>query len=264
MLPGILWVIVFALAPLVYAVYLSFTTLNLVRAVPADLTLASYQEVVTSPVFQAAVANTLLFAVVGGLSSLLVGIIAAWVFSYDMLVIRWLRGFFSSPFALAPAAAGLMGSLFFNAQFGFLTTLGLESTLLVTPHGARLAVILVDTWRWTPLICLVMAVVLSRTRAQMPDESNILALLRHARTPLLMLSCLRLIEGLRMFDVPMTMTAGGPANATMTITQLAYRAGFLNLNLGAGAASGVALLCLTLPLLGIILVVFLRQQTASE
>jgi len=56
----------------------------------------------------------------------------------------------------------------------------------------------------------------------------------------------RTLDALRAFDLMFVLTGGGPANTTETLTVYAYRSLFQTLQLGFGAAIGVAVFALVM------------------
>ncbi len=245
-----LCITLFVLLPLLYGIYLSFTSFSILRPNSQFVGFGNYAQLGADAIQGAAFTASLLFALAGAAISLPFGLAAAWVFSQDVLLVRWLRAAFSTPFVVAPALAGVLAVIFMNPVTGAMPF------VLDEPSNARIGILLVDAWRWTPLICLVMIVVLARARAHGPLGTR--ETLSKVGGPLAALMLFRIIEGLKLFDLPYAMTSGGPASATMTLTLYAWRTSFLQFRLGYAAAMAVLLLLIILGLT-VVLVWILRR-----
>jgi multiple sugar transport system permease protein len=119
---------------------------------------------------------------------------------------------------------------------------------------AFLTVLIVDTWQWTPFFMLVLLAGLSalpqevEEAARLDTTSDTQAFWRVV-FPMLMpwtitAVLIRSIEMLKIVDVIVVLTNGGPGIATESLTLYAYRTGVVNFNLGYAAALSFTLLIL--------------------
>jgi multiple sugar transport system permease protein len=148
-------------------------------------------------------------------------------------------------------------------------SLGLTNFSFVeTAAGARAAVLIGDTWQWTPFMFIILLAALEGTsqeqlEAAMVDGANRLRLFRYIILPQiapvsLTLILIRLIEAFKIIDIPRILTGGGPGTATESLTLHAYiewRAPNLG---GASAISYLLLILVTFVALMFVNVV--RQQ----
>jgi multiple sugar transport system permease protein len=117
---------------------------------------------------------------------------------------------------------------------------------------ARIAIVLVDIWQWTPFCFLVLLAGLQSLpdeiyEAAWLDTSSSWDILRYITLPLLTpvlftVSILRMVEAFKMLDIPFSMTSGGPGAATQTYSFYIYLTGLRNFN--AGYASALAYILL--------------------
>lgn len=242
LLPGLVWLSLFLLLPLLYGVYISFTEYELLSPAPTSLSFANYNALFSDLLDNDQFSLTLRFAVISSIISVALGTFASRIFMFDLPVIRMLRPLFTTPLAIAPAVAGLLGRIFFNPIFGGVLI------NLSNPSSAQFGILLVDTWLWVPLICVII-LTMRRDRALYPFSFGGL---------ILSLFFLRLLEGLRLFDLPLVMTQGGPAAMTSTLAFAAYTEGFRNFNIAAGAAISTFLLFIELALVAVFLVLMRR------
>jgi multiple sugar transport system permease protein len=134
---------------------------------------------------------------------------------------------------------------------------------------ARLAIVLVDIWQWTPFCFLVLLAGLQSLpsevyEAALLDTSSGWGTFRWITLPLLSpvlftVTILRVVETFKILDIPFSMTSGGPGMATQTYSYYVYLTGLRNFN--AGYASALAYLLLII-MMGISMFFFrrLRQQ----
>ncbi|NIO70026.1 MAG: ABC transporter permease subunit, partial [Anaerolineae bacterium] len=117
---------------------------------------------------------------------------------------------------------------------------------------ARLAIVLVDVWQWTPFCFLVLLAGLQALpeeiyEATVLDTSSGWDMFRYITLPLIgpvlfTVTMLRLVEAFKILDIPFSMTSGGPGAATQTYSFYIYLTGLRNFN--AGYASALAYLLL--------------------
>ena len=112
-----------------------------------------------------------------------------------------------------------------------------------------------ETWGWAPLIALMFVGALGAIspdifNAAKIDGATNWEVFRHITLPLLrpvilIVTLLKTIFSLRMFDQVVTMTGGGPGKATQTINYYIYQIGF-GRSLDMGYASAIAYILVVL------------------
>ncbi|MFC7197949.1 carbohydrate ABC transporter permease [Halospeciosus flavus] len=173
------------------------------------------------------------------------------------------------PMMIAPVVVGLLWQFLLNPSFGLyswmLNQLGLfvNEPILGDSVGAMAAVIVMDTWEWTPLVVLIVLAGLKSIPAQLyeaarVDGANVLQEFWHITLPMLkpalaIALLLRSMDLMRYFTKIFITTGGGPANATKIIGFFVYEQSLRFYNLGYGSALGVGMLVVTV-LLGMFFV----------
>jgi ABC-type sugar transport system permease subunit len=71
------------------------------------------------------------------------------------------------------------------------------------------------------------------------------------------------IGSLRIFELPLVMTGGGPAGATDTLSSFVYRISFTNFNFGYGTAIATSLLVVTILIAVTVTTVLRRREVAA-
>jgi multiple sugar transport system permease protein len=173
------------------------------------------------------------------------------------------------PMMIAPVVVGLIWQFLLDPSFGLYTYLlnqvGLfvNQPILGDATSAMAAVILMDTWQWTPLIVLI---VLARLKsipehlyeAARVDGATGFTQFRHVTLPLLrpaiaIALLLRSMDLMRYFTKVFITTGGGPSSSTKIIGLHVYEKALRFFNLGYGSATGLVMLIVTI-LMGLVFV----------
>ena len=225
--------------------------------------------------FTQALVFTLLYTITTLVASLILGLIAALLLHPVNLSRRLLVALLLLPYFISPVAAGLGWGLIWGREFGLANYLlgyaGIEPlSWLADPTLASLAVIITETWRSAPFVTLVLLAGLTA----IPDELYEAARLdgattwqefRHITLPLLMPSIsvvviFETIFKLRVFDLIVALTGGGPGTSTHSLGLVLYRFYFRYFDGGMAAATGIILLFLG----GTFALAYLRLSRVEE
>jgi multiple sugar transport system permease protein len=134
------------------------------------------------------------------------------------------------PMMMAPVIAGLVWYFLYNSTFGWyhwlFQSLGIlgDTSILGSADTAMYGIVIVDVWQWTPLITLITLAGMKRVprdqlEANMVDGAgdirNFLSVTLPNLYPFLLIAILlRFMDNFRFIDVILTLTGGGPADAT--------------------------------------------------
>ena len=267
--PGVLVLALTTTFPLLYLIWQSLQNINLAmpgmdRFVGAD----NYVRMWGDARFWAAFGFTIIYAGVTVALQLVLGLgmalvilripRAQWAFRIAAIL----------PIVLAPVVAGLFWrTLMLTPDFGIVDfasrSLGLGShNWLGDPVLARVSVIAIHTWQWTPFVFLYMLAALAALPADLfeaarIDRANAWKRFIHITLPLIrpaivVVVILRLTVALSAFAAIYAATGGGPGTVTEIINLYAYRVSFVELSLGYGAAAAVVLLVLTMLVAGLL------------
>jgi len=259
--PGILWVLIFTIFPLLYSLRLSFLRARLGQE-QTFVGLRNFQRVFDDYRFWGSLSVTVFFVVVSVTLTVLLGLGLALLFNRPLRGLRFFRSLFTLPIFTAPIALGYLGLTIFHEDVGAVNAV-LRALGMANPPGwfhdvwaARLAIIIVDVWQWTPFCFLVLLAGLQSLpeelyEATRLDTSSGWDIFRYITLPLLApvlitVTILRLIETLKMLDIPFSMTSGGPGAATQTYSFYIYLVGMRNFNAGYASALAYILLLIML------------------
>lgn len=181
------------------------------------------------------------------------------------------------PFVIPTAVTAIMWRWILNTSYGPLNTwlgdLGLLSQSinpLNDPSLALAATTLINTWRWTPLVALVVFAVLQTIpreeyEAARIEGAGIVSEFYHVTYPHLqgsmtILGLLGFLLTFNIFDMIWLLTNGGPVEATTTLAVLIYDVAFEMQNIGRGTAVSVVLFLL----LGVFVYLYFQQEEFQE
>lgn len=166
---------------------------------------------------------------------------------------------FLAPWIIAPSIGAVIWVWMLDPQFGIvnhiLISMGLldeAKAWLAEPKLAMISVIVVDVWRGTPFIMLLLLAGLQsipkdQYEAARMDGATAWQELRFVTLPnlrylLVVASTLDIIYTIRHFDTIAVMTGGGPTGATEVLPVLIYNTAFSENSFGRASAAGVVLL----------------------
>lgn len=255
--PGVVWVLVFTLFPLLYSLRLSFLNARL-GGDETFVGLQNYARAADDYRFWNALGITVFFVIFSVAVTLLLGLGLAMLFNRQIRGLRVFRSLFTLPLFTAPIALGYLALTIFHEDVGPIN-LGLRVLGVTNVPGwlhdvwaARAAIVLVDAWQWTPFCFLVILAGLQGLPEELYeavrlDTASGWQIFRHITLPLLTpvlftVTMLRMVETFKMLDIPFSLTSGGPGQATQTYSFYVYQVGLRNFNLGYASALAYILL----------------------
>ncbi|MGE3348391.1 MAG: carbohydrate ABC transporter permease [Ramlibacter sp.] len=230
--PTIALLLAFNIFPLLWTIYLSFTNFRANRpsAQVQWLGLSNYQSVLNDERIWENMRTTAHFLGWSILLQLVLG------FALALLINRKFRShsFWSTaillPMMLAPAVVGTFWKYFFEPQYGIFNAafrlLGGtgDFTMLGDTQLSPWAIVLVDTWMWTPYVMLLLLAGLRSIPTYLYEAAEIDRASEWTKfwritlpmvMPFIILALLfRSIENFKMFDLVDNLTNGGPGSVT--------------------------------------------------
>ena len=252
LLPLIAILVVFALYPFFYNIFLSFHEFAPRTRGLVPVGLDNWAQLFADPRMWSAFYVTLFYTGVCLAIELVLGMVIALLIDSDDPGYGVLRGLLTLTLVIPPAITGMMFLLMEDAQFGLITWL-LQSWGILSPATPILAtsslalwgVILADVWQWTPFMVLIFVAGLRALppdpfESAMIDGASALQVFRRITLPMMgkVIAIAVLIRGIdlfRMFDYVYVMTSGGPGTATYTLSLYAWQQTFSFIKWGYGA-----------------------------
>jgi multiple sugar transport system permease protein len=247
--------------PLIWTIRLSFTNYRANRPnEPVEwVGLRNYQRILTDPDIWATMQATAHFLIWTIVFQVLIGFALAWLINRNFRGNDVLTTLIVLPMMLSPAVVGNFWTFLYQPQIGlfnyavqFLTGIPADSfTMLGSVTLAPWAIVIVDTWMWTPFV---MLICLAGLRS-IPDYIYEAAEVDRASQwrqfwtmtipmvlPFLMLAVLfRGIENFKMFDLVVQLTGGGPGDTTLLTSIELKREAFEKWRTGFSSAYAVIL-----------------------
>jgi multiple sugar transport system permease protein len=178
------------------------------------------------------------------------------------------RALFLIPMVVAPVVAGGIWRMILDPLWGMANYLLGQAGIgpfdwFGSPGLAMASIIIIDTWRWTPFVVLIAtAALLSLPRdvldAAEIDGANWWSKLWSVVLPLLLpiiaaTFVVRWLGAVKMFDIVLAATHGGPGSATNVINLFIYEEAFRSLKFAESAALAVIILVVTMILTAVFL-----------
>jgi len=249
LLPAALWVLGLTIFPLIYGVRLSLFNVK-IGGQDQFVGLGNYIYFFKDYHALNSVVITLIFVFAGVAVQLVLGMSLALLFNRPMPLRGTLRTVMTMPLFATPIAVGFLFFTIFYEEGGLINGLiGLKIPWLSNPYWALASIIVVDIWQWTPFCFLIFLAALQGIpedfyEAASLETKNIWRVFRYITFPVLqptiiLVLLLRLTEAFKVFDIPFTLTTGGPGAATQVLTMFAYRVGMRFFNFGYSSAISI-------------------------
>ena len=263
-LPFLLGVLGFKLFPFVASLALSMTQFD-VMSPPEFVGLENYALVFADADFWNAAKNTVLITLITVPGALVVGLGLAMLANLPFKRQWPVRLALLLPWALPLAFAGLIFAWFFHTEYGVVNDLmrrfGLndarEPTMwLLRPNWAFTAICATIIWKSSSFMALILLAGLQMIPKSLYEAAEVDAASRWQQfwgitIPILMPSIIvalifRTITALQTFEIPYTMTKGGPGNSTETLAMLIHKTTIDYLDVGYGSTLAVCMFVLSM------------------
>ncbi|WP_372241103.1 carbohydrate ABC transporter permease [Corallococcus terminator] len=258
-MPAVLVLAVVALYPVLAAIWLSLHRFILVFGERRFTGLANYVYLFGDARFWSALANTAYFTAVAVTVELLLAVPLALLLNRSFPGRGLLRASVLVPWAIPTVVSARLWAWMFNPDYGLINRLlgGADINWLGAPGYALHAAILVDVWKTTPFVALLVLAGLQGIpedlyKAARVDGASTWRQFRAITMPLLKPALLlavlfRSLDAFRVFDAIYVLTEGGPANTTETLSIYAYKTLMRSGDFGYGSALSVmTFLCVVL------------------
>jgi len=272
--PAVILLVVWAFVPLAMTLVYSFRRYNLLYPGRRGFVgLLNYRLLVTDPTFWTAIINTLVLVLSVLAITLVLGTVFALLLNQNFRGRGVARLMVIAPFfVLPPVAALIWKNLLFdplNGLIGWLCTLvGLHPVAWLTVYP-MIALVIIVAWEWTPFATLILLTALqsldtdqleaARMDGAKPVSRIIYIVLPHLARPMAITVMMESIFLLSIFAEILTTTAGGPGDATTTLTYLIYIRALVDFDIGGASAAGVLAI-----VLANIVAIFLMRAVARN
>lgn len=255
--PGVIVFGVFFMVPMVTSFYYSLTDWNINTRNISFIGLENFRELFTDRKMLASLQNTLVYSFSVTLLRNVIGLLFALLLNSKVRFQNFFRTIFFLPFVIAPIVIGYLFTVLYQPDFGlinqvlrFLRLGFLAQDWLNNPSIALFSTIMVDVWRTSGFTMVIYLAGLQMIPAELYEAADIdgagytrkfgnvtFPLLAPSITINLVLS---LIGTMKVFEMILVLTNGGPGYATEVINT--YIMGMFSIGLyGLGTAANIVL-----------------------
>jgi multiple sugar transport system permease protein len=264
--PILLGILIFAVYPIAFSLYASFTRWNLINP-PVWTGLDNYISLFTKdPTFPQTIQNTLLFALCTVLIGAFLSLLLALLLNIKCAGQNFFRALIFVPVIVPTAAAALTWSWLYDPSSAGIINAGLKFfgigavPWLNNTHYALWAIIIEAIWAqlgFNAVIYLagLQSIPTEYYEAAEIDGANVVNKFIHITLPgispiTFFVLVTSIINAIQIFDIPWVMTQGGPSNATQMIVMYLYVNAFRLQRMGLASAMGyivfIAIMVITL------------------
>ena len=272
-MPAVVLLSLVTVYPMLSVLYLSLHRRLLLFDISKFVGMDNYLFLLEDDRFWNAFRNTVYFTTLSVSFELLLGLVIALFLNRAFRLKGLATALVLVPWAIPTVVSARMWEWIYNTDFGVLNyLLGVKINWLGSPLWAMNAAIVMDVWKTTPFVAILLlaglkAIPRELYQAARIDGAGDWQIFRRITLPLIMPVILvvlvfRTLDAFRVFDAVYVLTGGGPANTTETLSIYAYKVLFQTLQFGYGSTlSVVVFLCVgTMSLLYIRL---LRSEARS-
>lgn len=279
LLPTIIVLLLVGIIPLFPVLWNSFH-FYIVAARPSPIFkgLDNYRNIVSNPEIGYYFGVTLLLTAVCLLIQIPLGLAIA------LMLVRRFKGrdffqvLFALPLGVAPIAVGTIWTLILRPEIGpipkILSLFGINFNYMSSFWSAFTAIVLMNTWRWTPFIALALLPALVSIPPDILDACKVdgatyRQVFRHVvlpliKTPLLTVIFIRFMDTLSIFDEIWILTGGGPGWSTRTVSIDIVRRVIFETDYGMGSALSLIVLYITITICWLMIAILKRGNLVGE
>jgi multiple sugar transport system permease protein len=278
LVPSAVVLVAVMLFPLGYAIYLSLFNYDIGAGIFEFVGLGNYSALLSEQEFWESLWRTVVIVASAVVLEFVTGLLVAYGLYRLTFGVKALNTLVFMPSIITPVVAALFLRWIFIGRWGLLSGLLIgwgmfPPDFLGDPNWSRVTVILADAWQFTPFMILVLYAGLntvdqSQIEAAQVDGAGPWMLLFRIMIPairplILFVLAIRVMDSLRFFDQIYVLTAGGPGNATQTVTIYTYQLAFRLLQIGKASALGVITLLITAAAISVIIATLYRRERGA-
>ena len=259
--PAVVTLFLIVIIPIVFNLYLAFNKWTIGLGQPRFIGLGNFIELLSDERMLNGVKVMIYFSGLSLSLEMVLGLLIAVYFNRQFKGSEIVQAIYILPFAATPVAVALIWRIMLNPEIGvmnyLLRSVGLPGSLWVSsPQTVIPALVMVDVWKWTPMITLIALAGLKSLphepyEAARVDGANALQIFWYITLPLIRpvliaALMLRSLDNLKEFDMIYTITQGGPGIASETLYLYSYNVGFSFFKAGYGSALMVVVFLIVL------------------
>ncbi|GLO67514.1 MULTISPECIES: sugar ABC transporter permease [Oceanobacillus] len=277
-LPALLFVCFFIVYPFLNGIRISFTNWNGFSQTFDYVGLRQYTRLLTDPDTWTIVRNTLIYGIGSTLFQNIIGLGYALLLNQSIKFKSITRTIIYLPVIISPLIMGYIWYFFFSYQGGALNdvllALGLDRVNILGNVDINIWIIVfVNTFQFVGVAMIIYLAGLQSISRDFYEAANIdgasaFQKFKNITLPLLMPSItinivINIIGGLKLFDVIISLTGGGPGNSSQSMSTFMYDLYFTREDAGYAATQGVLMMVIILILSLLALIYFKRKEVEA-
>jgi multiple sugar transport system permease protein len=265
-LPSVILITLLNAVPLVEGVIVSLQKQNMIRPNPTAFVGFKhyYRALFEEEIFWSTVGRTVVWTTGSVVGGYIVALALALLLNREMHGRGFFRALFLIPWVIPDVATALLWKWLYADEYGvinhLLRTWGLITRpiqWLADPNMAMASVIMVQVWKLTPVMFIVLLAALQNVPKELHEAAELdgagpIQRFRYVTFPVIrptsvIITLLASIWTFQAFDIVYLLTGGGPADATEILPTLIYQKAFWASDIGYAAAIGMLMLvCLVI------------------
>ena len=276
--PALFLVCILLFLPTINTIINSFTDCSFIKGESSQFVgFSNYLHILKDDEFISSLRNTFLFSFTTVFFELILGILLALVINQSFAARGVLRTIILFPWILPTALNAITWRWLYNTDFGFFNSL-LYSLGIVSQNInwlgriplSMISMMVVAIWKTSSFMALIILTGLQTIPkdiydAARIDGANSIQYFQRIILPLIVPSIVvallfRSMDAFRAFELPFSLTHGGPAGSTQTLSLFGYRQFFQFLKFGSGSAVSVIQFILFFIIALLYLTIFFRRS----
>lgn len=258
-MPSLIFMAAFTVWPVFRSIWLSLTKYKLGMSAPEFIGLKNYISLAGSSLFWKVMGNTLFFALITIVPSMVVGLFLATLVNRKSRLIGFIRTSYFYPVVMPMIAIASIWMFIYMAKNGLLDqmliSMGLQPMNILSSKKTVLpAMAFMYVWKEAGYLMVfflsgIQSISTDVNEAARIDGANSWTIFRKITLPLLaptflFVSTIALTNSFKLVDHVVIMTEGAPNNASTLLLYYIYQQGFANFNYGVSSALTTVMLLL--------------------
>lgn len=257
LLPSLVGFVIFSLIPILSALYLSFTSWDVIGGAPEVIGIKNYVDILKSAEFYRVILNTLKYISLYIPGIIIGSLLVALMFDREIKGISIFRVLLFIPVLTSWVAGSIIWRSVLSGQYGLMNNLlaliGIDGPAWLTDKNwAMIAIVIVSIWKDLGFFSLILfgglrGIDKSMYEAARIDGASNMNIITRITIPLLtptlfFVLITTIVNSFQLFPQIMVMTAGGPDGSTQVMVERIYTYGFRYFQMGYASALAILLM----------------------
>ena len=255
-MPLMLWLAFSICIPLYIAIELSFFDIKIIGTEGKFVGFKNYIKSISSSKFPKVLTNSVFWVLANAVTQTFFAFIIALTLNKNFKGVKIATNWIILSFIIPTVVIVVIWKLMLSSSSGLVNSLLIQFHLIEKPIGffsssksAFISLVLINSWRWSPFLALIILSGLKSINQEIYDASkidgtNFFSELFYVTLPqlkgvLFVLGLVGTLLSFNVFDIIWLITKGGPSSATTTLPLLIYETAFTKFRLSQAAALSV-------------------------